>query len=47
MQKIRDELLRSRAVRELGKCAMAYIMAHKETYVNWHIAKYGRRPEGF
>lgn len=47
MQKIRDELLRSRAVRELGKCAMAYMLANKETYVKWYVAKYGRRPEGF
>lgn len=47
VQRVREELLRSRAVRELGRCAMAYILANKEAYISWHVAEYGRRPEGF
>lgn len=47
LQKVRGELLRSRAIRELGKNAMAYALANREAYVSWHMAEYGMRPEGF
>lgn len=47
MQKIRSELLQMRAIREIGRNALAFVLGDRERYVKWHIAKYGRRPEGF
>ena len=36
-----------RAIREIGRNALAFVLGDREKYVKWHIAKYGRWPEGF
>lgn len=45
--KTEAELRQTAAIRQLGKAAYAWVMANKETYIQWHVARYGVRPEGF
>ena len=45
--KTEAELRQAAAIRQLGKADYAWVMANKEAYIQWHIARYGVRPEGF
>lgn len=45
MQKIREQLLRSNAIRELGKMARAFMKEQPETYKRIYFETYGRMPK--
>lgn len=47
LQKIQAELQQQSAIRDLGKLALAFALANREKYVDWHVATYGFRPAGF
>lgn len=45
MQKVRDELLRSNAIRELGKMVRAFMKEQPETYKRIYFETYGVMPK--
>lgn len=45
MQKIQAELSHQAAIRDLGKVAMAFVMADVGAYEKWFFEKYGMKPE--
>lgn len=45
MQKVRDELLRSNAIRELGKMVRAFMEEQPETYKRIYFETYGVMPK--
>lgn len=45
LQKIREQLLRSNAIRELGKMARAFMKEQPETYKRIYFETYGRMPK--
>ena len=47
LQKIQAELQQQSAIRDLGRLALAFALANREKYVDWHVATYGFRPAGF
>lgn len=45
MQEVRDELLRSNAIRELGKMVRAFMKEQPETYKRIYFESYGVMPK--
>lgn len=47
LQAVRTRLLEQAAIRELGKNVLSYVLADTDSYVNWHIKRFGCSPAGF
>lgn len=47
LQAVRTKLLEQAAIRELGKNVLSYVLADTDSYVNWHIKRFGCSPAGF